>query len=131
MSGIRVLTHPVELALTSSAAMLHVPLDARSTATVADFVSSIMAAAISMPFNQLFNFLAITPAAARQEGIFASCAAFLESQYLTRSPSGRAQLSKTLLRDMFMRCFYIAPQLSTYSAIERVCVSSASSTAVQ
>ena len=123
MSGIRVLTHPVELALTSSAATLHAPLDARSAATVADFVSSIIAAAISMPFNQLFNFLAITPAAARQEGILASCAAFLESQYLTRSPSGKAQLSRTLLRDMFMRCFYIAPQLSTYSAIERLCVS--------
>ena len=82
-----------------------------------------MAAAISMPFNQLFNFLAITPAAARQNGIFASCAAFLESQYLARSPSGGVQLSRTLLRDMFMRCLYIAPQLSTYSAIERLCVS--------
>ena len=123
MSGIRLLTHPVDLALTSSAATLHVPLDARSTKTVADFVSSIMAAAISMPFNQLFNFLAITPAAARQNGIIASCAAFLESQYLARSPSGGVQLSRTLLRDMFMRCLYIAPQLSTYSAIERLCVS--------
>lgn len=123
MSGIRVLTHPVELALTSSAAKLDVPLDARSTATVADFVSSIISAAISMPFNQLFNFLVITPAATRQEGIFIACVAFLESQYLTRSPAGRVQLSRTLLRDMFMRCFYIAPQLSTYSAIERLCVS--------
>ncbi len=123
MSGVRVLTHPVELALTSGAAVLHVSLDTRSTATIADFVSSIISAAISMPFNQLFNFIVTTPAAARHAGIFVSCAGFSNTQYLARSPVGRLQLSGTLLRDMFMRCFYIAPQLSTYSAIERLCAS--------
>ena len=85
---------------------------------LADFAASILAAAFSMPFNQLFNFLATTPPAARPEGLLRACATFLRSQYL--APGGG--LSGTLVRDAFMRCAYIAPQLSTYSAIERLCV---------
>ena len=47
-------------------------------------------------------------------------------RYFERAPSGRLRLSAAVLRDLFMRCAYIAPQLSTYAAIERLCVSSLS-----
>ena len=110
MSGIRVLSPPLR-------AMLGVDDGGASPTALfaADFAASILAAAASMPFNQLFNFLCTTPPAARPDGLLRACTSFLRSQYLT--PSGG--LSAVVLRDAFMRCAYIAPQLSTYSAIER------------
>ena len=132
MSGFRVLAGPVQRALDGAAAAARVPLDRGTADVAADFLASIISAAVSMPFNQLFNYLATTTPASRPAGgVLAACAGFLRSQYLVRTATGRLALSRTVVRDAFMRCAYIAPQLSTYSAIERVCVSSASSAAVQ
>lgn len=127
MSGFRVLSGPMQHALDGAAAAAHLPLDRATANVAADFLASIISAAVSMPFNQLFNYLATTTAASRPAGVLTACAGFLRSQYLVRTPSGRLGLSRTIVRDAFMRCAYIAPQLSTYSAIERLCVSSASS----
>ena len=52
------------------------------------------------------------------EGLLVACGRFLRSQYLT--PTGR--LSSTVVRDVFMRCAYIAPQLTTFSTIESACL---------
>ena len=113
MSGIRVLSTPIRTALGAD--------ESAALGFFADFAASILSAAISMPFNQLFNFLATTPADARAEGLAQSCARFLRTQYLT--PAGG--LSATVVRDAFMRCAYIAPQLSTYALIERALVRAA------
>ena len=76
MSGIRVLSPPLRSAFgadTGSPAM----------GFASDFVASIISAAISMPFNQLFNYLATTPPSARREGIAEACVTFLKNQYLS------------------------------------------------
>ena len=111
MSGIRSLSPPLRTVLGAD--------DTKPMLSfAADFVASILAAAVSMPFNQMFNYLTTTPASARADGVLRACLAFLRVQYLT--PSG--SLSHTVVRDAFMRCAYIAPQLSTFSAIERCAV---------
>lgn len=108
MSGIRVLSPPIRKAMGAEGNV--------ALSFAADFSATILSAAISMPFNQLFNFLTTTHSTHIAEaGILSSCARFLRTQYLT--PAGR--FSATVLRDAFMRVAYIAPQLSTYSAIER------------
>ena len=85
-------------------------------------MSSVLAAAVSMPFNQLFNFLSTQPAGAEARGgLLRACARFLVDQYV--KPGTRCTPSATILRDIGMRCAYVAPQLSTYSAIERAVVS--------
>ena len=124
MSGIRVLSGPVSAAIDVTCRALGFDADARARAIAADFASSVLAAAISMPFNQIFNYLATTPRDARAEAsVLRSCVAFLRSQYLVACPkTGGLRLSRTVLRDGFMRCMYIAPQLSTFSAIERLCL---------
>lgn len=109
MSGFRVISPPLQRAIGADQS------GSPAKAFAADFAATILSAAISMPFNQLFNFLATTPPTSRPHGVLRACMTFLRSQYLT--PSGG--LSTTMLRDAFMRCAYIAPQLSTYSAIER------------
>lgn len=130
MSGFRVLAGPVQRALDGAADTARVPLDRGTANVAADFLASIISAAVSMPFNQLYNYLATTTAASRPAGgVLLACAGFLRRQYLVRTATGRLALSRTVVRDAFMRCAYIAPQLSTYSAIERLCVSSASSSA--
>ena len=103
MSGIRVLSPPIRAATGADGAGAHPALGFAS-----DFVATIVSAAVSMPFNQLFNFLATTPPAARPEGLLAACSQFLRAQYLT--PAGG--LSPTVLRDAFMRVAYIAPRAS-------------------
>ena len=75
---------------------------------------------------QLFNYLATTPTpggGGGAVGALAACARFLRAQYVVARPSdGRLALRPAALRDVFMRCAYIAPQLSTFSAIERLCL---------
>ena len=111
MSGIRVLSPPIRTFVGADGA-------GAMMGFAADFIASIAAAAISMPFNQLFNFLATAPPSIHSDGLLLSCSRFLRRQYLTRTGT----LSPTIVRDAFMRCAYIAPQLSTYVAIERLCV---------
>jgi hypothetical protein len=49
---------------------------------------------------------------ARSEGILRSTLGFLRGQYLITGGDGRTTLSRTVARDVFMRCAYIAPQLT-------------------
>ena len=72
-----------------------------------------------MPLNQSYNYLVTATPEARSEGILRSTVLFLKSQYLLTEKNGRLTLSRTVARDMFMRCAYIAPQLTTYMCIER------------
>lgn len=89
----------------------------------ADFLASVIAAALSMPANQLFNFFAVSPTAGRHgETVIQSAAKFLRSQYLVNDAHGRARLSRLALRDVGMRCAYIAPQLTTFVTVERLFV---------
>ena len=56
---------------------------------------------------------------ARSAGIVSSKVGFLKCQYLNKGADGRVTISRTVAREMFMRCAYIAPQLTTYMFIER------------
>jgi hypothetical protein len=119
MSGIRVLNGPCSSLVEGTTAALNVDMKPETTKVVSDFMGSILAAAVSMPFNQLFNFLVT---AQPGEASAAACARFLQDQYFQRGENGRLKLRRTMMRDVSMRCAYVAPVLSSYSFIESTCV---------
>ena len=112
MSGIRVLYEPFREAIDSASGGC---ISGLSLTFAADFCASIVSAACSMPFNQCFNYLAVTPDG---KGI----GAYLKGQYLEEVSGRGVRVSPRFLRDVFMRCAYIAPQLSTFAIIERACL---------
>ena len=89
---------------------------------VSDFMASVIAAALSMPANQLFNFFVTSPEAGRGgfSPLLKASQKFLTDQYFKRDSNGRLRVSKLALRDAGMRCAYVAPILSTFVAIERL-----------
>jgi len=106
MSGIRALNGPC------SSLISVVTGGERESATVQNmgaFTASVASAGISMPFNQVFNYLAVTPSAGLRD-----VPGFLMSQYVK---DGR--VSKIVIRDLGMRIAYNAPQLTTFLIIER------------
>ena len=114
MSGIRVLSEPSQRLISMVPGIRDAP-DAVVT-FAADFTASILSAAVSMPFNQCFNYLAVSPNAG-----LGDIGGFLRNQYFD---DGR--LSRRIIRDVFMRCAYIAPQLTTFVLIERTALGLAS-----
>jgi hypothetical protein len=121
MSGIRILTDPCENAVDAFCAAVGAQPDKRATKFASDFSASVLAATVSMPFNQIFNFLVVSRQVTWRTALSASLA-FLKSQYFVESHTGRLRVSRVAVRDIFMRCAYIAPQLSTFVTIERLCV---------
>jgi hypothetical protein len=119
MSGIRVLNGPVSTLVEGTTAAANIELKPETTKVMSDFMGSILAAAVSMPFNQLFNFLVT---AQPGEASLAACGRFLKDQYFKHGDDGRLMLRRTMLRDVGMRCAYVAPVLSSYSFIESTCV---------
>jgi hypothetical protein len=82
MSGIRVLTHPCTEAIERGCAAAGATPDRATVRVAADFISSIAAAALSMPFNQLFNYHVTQPVDGRTlTGVLSSSKAFLWTQY--------------------------------------------------
>jgi len=87
-----------------------------------DFLASILCGALSMPFNQTYNFqvtsaacLAGTPAER-----FALALRFLKSQYLMSTASGSVRVRQTMLRDALLRSSYIGCLFCCYSSLERL-----------
>ena len=119
MSGCRLITHPCTQAITSVAHTVGLNPDPSLLQVAGDFAGCFLSAAFSMPLNQSYNYLVTATPEARSEGILRSTVLFLKSQYLLTEKNGRVTLSRTVARDMFMRCAYIAPQLTTYMCIER------------
>lgn len=120
LSGIRVLSGPCQNATTyvlqSWGKDVSSPVAKNTIKCTSDFLASILAAVASMPFNQLFNFMATSPNMGElslKEQLRES-GAFLREQYVTQ---GR----RLVVRDVFMRIAYMAPQLTTFAAIERLC----------
>ena len=83
-----------------------------------DFAGSIIGAAFSMPLNQSYNYLVTASPEARSEGIVRSTVHFLKGQYLSKGVGGRATLSRTVARDLFMRCACITGSISATSTLK-------------
>lgn len=109
MSGIRIFNEPCTSAINS---FLKGYDNEHIKSFLGDFSASILAAGLSMPFNQCFNYLAVTPAASARD-----IAKFLDSQYFYQG-----RISPRLLRDLGMRIAYNAPQLTTFVVIERMAI---------
>lgn len=122
-AGIRVLSTPLTDALS-----LLTSSKTKETSTSGfcriggDFLASVLCGAVSMPFNQLFNFqvtsaasLAASPSERIQLGLD-----FLKKQYFTSSHRGSLQLSRIVLRDTGLRSLYIGCLFSSYAALERM-----------
>lgn len=90
-----------------------------------DFLASVLCGAVSMPFNQLYNFQ-VTSAASVAAGPMERTLLgleFLKSQYLVPSTDGSFRLSRMVVRDAFLRSFYIGCMFSSYAAVERLALS--------
>merc|ERR1712176_1699164 len=88
-----------------------------------DFIASMGAAILSAPLNQCFNY-AVTNAAYIESGSDAErmsiLLGFLSRSYFSYGPNGEVQgLSSTLLRDLAMRCAYMATLYTLFGSIER------------
>jgi len=124
-AGIRVLSQPMAEAIARCA-----PPGVRESGACkvgGDFSASVVCGALSMPFNQLFNFqvtsrasLGSTAADRARLGV-----EFLKRQYFVTSSSGRVMPSRIVLRDAFLRSLYIGCLFSTYAAVERAALSMA------
>ena len=76
--------------------------------------------AVSSPFNQVFNFFSVSPTLTVSSAVPAA-GKFLKEQYFIRK-DGKLRISRVAGRDVFMRMFYLAPQLTTFVTIERFCL---------
>lgn len=118
-SGIRVLSNPFASMLARG-----LPESAQSSGACkvgGDFLASITCGALSMPFNQLYNFQVTSRAsleAAPKERVRLGID-FLKSQYLVTTESGKTTLSRMVLRDASLRAMYIGCLFSSYAAVER------------
>lgn len=95
-----------------------------------DFLASVVCGAISMPFNQLYNFQVTSEASQNANAVerFKMGLSFLKKQYLAPSDRGTLRLSKVVLRDAGLRSLYIGCMFSSYAAVERLFLSFAQQT---
>jgi hypothetical protein len=119
MTGCRLVTGPCTTAITSLTHATGLRPDPSVLQVAGDFAGCLLGAAMSMPLNQSYNYLVTATPEARSAGVVSSTVGFLKSQYLNKAADGRVTISRTVARDVFMRCAYIAPQLTTYMFIER------------
>jgi len=117
-AGIRVLSNP----LTSALSSLTGSKTEEFCRMGGDFLASVLCGAISMPFNQLFNFQVTSAAslAASPVDRIKLALSFLKKQYFVSSESGSLQLSRMVLRDAGLRSLYIGCMFSSYAAVERM-----------
>jgi hypothetical protein len=122
-SGIRILSQPIAEAIARVA-----PLESGTCKVGGDFLASVACGALSMPFNQLFNFQVTSRASLESTAIDRARLGveFLKRQYIVTSASGRVMPSRIVLRDAFLRSLYIGCMFSSYAAIERTALSLAS-----
>lgn len=130
-AGIRVLSTPLTNALSSLT---------RSNASDSspsamcrfggDFLASVLCGALSMPFNQTFNFQVTSAAslAGSPSDRVKLALDFLRNQYFVSSERGSLNFSRMVLRDAVLRSLYIGCMFSSYAAVERMVLSFARGT---
>ncbi|EER12015.1 hypothetical protein Pmar_PMAR019119 [Perkinsus marinus ATCC 50983] len=115
MCGMRVFAAPLD------EHMRKVIRNPQASRMLSDFVASCLSGAISMPFNQLYNFFVTSKearAATRLQRV-SLATTYLKGQYLTVAPDGSVRPSRIMLRDMGMRCLYAGTLFCIYATIER------------
>eukprot|EP00439_Symbiodinium_sp_Y106_P086037 s8_g30.t3 len=126
MSGIRILSDPVQSGLHRSLARANIRAPHPDLMTfIGDFLASILTAVLSAPLNQLYNYAVISQFYAEAGPLQKLILAwqFLEKTYLVWDASGNlVGLSRTFTRDLVMRCAYLATLMSLFGAVERVAV---------
>ncbi|KAF4665718.1 hypothetical protein FOL47_004458 [Perkinsus chesapeaki] len=118
MCGMRVFAAPLD------EHMRHVIRNPQASRMVSDFIASCMSGALSMPFNQLYNFFVTSKEARESTRLQRVSLAtnFLRAQYFTVTESGAIRPSRIMLRDMGMRCLYAGTLFCIYATIERTLV---------
>lgn len=83
-----------------------------------DFAGNVVAACLSAPVHQLYNYTVTTPELSTLSGTEkqARMMQFLKDQYLV---PGTYKLSPVVPRDLFMRSMYVAVAYTMYSTLER------------
>ena len=116
MAGFRWLSPPLQRALAPI-------LPAGPLEIAADMSASIATCVFSLPLNACWSYIATTPSTwAMGAGKRATAMLpFLRQQYISPS-SSNSTFSSLALRDLKVRCVYIACVFSLFSAIERATV---------
>jgi hypothetical protein len=114
MAGIRWLSPPIQSALQPA-------LPSCPREVVADMSASMLTCVASAPLNACWSYIVTTPAVWSMVGSERRQAliTFLRSQYLDASGT---RLSRLAVRDLSVRCVYIACCFTMYSGIERLAV---------
>ncbi|CAJ1329127.1 unnamed protein product [Effrenium voratum] len=124
LSGLRLFSTPCQAGLgkVAQAAGLHLPEGAQKF--LGDFLASMGAAILSAPLNQLFNFAVTSNEFAGASFVqkLALCKIFLAKSYLIYADGRLVGISPTLIRDLFMRCAYIANLYALFGLFERLAV---------
>lgn len=125
LSGIRIFSGPCQALITRASQLAGVELGIGLSQFLGDFLASLGAAVCSAPLNQCYNF-AVTSEAYKSGGLALRTQElldFLSRSYLSHGPAGEVTgLSRTLARDLFMRCAYVATLYAAFGAIERVAI---------
>jgi len=119
-AGIRVLSEPLAGLLATASRQ-----EASSTGPCkvgGDFLASVVCGAVSMPFNQLYNFQVTSRASleARPTERIRVGLDFLKRQYFVCKDGGSWTLSRMVPRDAALRAVYIGCLFSSYAAVERM-----------
>lgn len=118
MSGLRVLSAPIQRALDTSLNTLGVKISVGTKTVASDLIANLAASSLSMPLHQLYCFTVInsTPVSAAEH--LTQAKSFLRKQFLVE---GTNRLSKLAIRDVVLRCNYNATIFTIYGIVERTC----------
>mmetsp|Transcript_43418 Transcript_43418/g.86121 ORF Transcript_43418/g.86121 Transcript_43418/m.86121 type:complete len:312 (+) Transcript_43418:29-964(+) len=125
LSGIRLLSRPCLISLERilHTCKMEIPLGMKQF--FADFLASMVAAVFSAPLHQCYNFAATSEAyIAGGSAIRARMlVCFIASHYISYGPNGEiVGLTDTLVRDLILRCAYVANVYSIFALVERTMV---------
>lgn len=115
MAGIRWLSPPMQTALSPV-------LPAGPREVVADMSASMLTCMVSFPLNTCWSYIVTTPSTWHlpfHKLCFSRLVPFFRVQYLDATGT---RLSRLAMRDLSVRCVYIASCFTMYSAIERLAV---------
>lgn len=125
LSGIRIFAGPCRALIRRCSDDSGISMPGGAHDFLADFLASLVAAILSAPLSQCYNF-AVTSSTYQASGNIdriGQMLGFVSRTYIVYGPSGGiVGLSRTLARDLFMRCVYIASLYAMFATIERTLV---------
>lgn len=123
LSGIRVVSPPLQRALTDAADSSGMNPGPKAMSVVGDLLGCCVSGTLSMPFHQLYNYTVVTPSIHKLPApeFGRACVDFWKRMYLeTNAETGAVRLSRTLRRDLLLRVSYSMAIFAGFAQVERL-----------